>query len=61
MAREYLKSKKVDFKEFDISENPKAAAWVQDHIGQLATPVLDINGIVVLGFDREKIDLALHA
>ena len=61
MAREYLKSKKVAFKEYDVSENPKAAHWVMDHVGQLATPVLDINGTVVLGFDREKIDLALRA
>jgi len=61
MAREYLKSRKVDFKEYDISDNPKAYKWVQDNVGQLATPVLDINGTVVLGFDRPKIDLALRA
>ena len=61
MAREYLKSRKVDFKEYDISDNPKAYKWVQDNVGQLATPVLDINGTVVLGFDRPRIDLALRA
>lgn len=60
MAREYLKSRKVDFKEYDISDNPKAYKWVQENVGQLATPVIDINGTVILGFDRPKIDLALR-
>jgi glutaredoxin 3 len=61
MAREYLKSRKVEFKEYDISDNPKAYKWVQDNVGQLATPVIDINGTVILGFDRPQIDLALRA
>ncbi|RTK94741.1 NrdH-redoxin [Candidatus Saccharibacteria bacterium] len=59
MAKEYLKSKKVAFKEYDISDNPKAYQWVMDNVGQAVTPVLDVNGTVVLGFDRPKIDAAL--
>jgi glutaredoxin len=61
MAREYLKSKKLKFKEYDISDNPKAYQWVADHVHQIATPVLDINGSVVLGFNRPAIDEALKA
>lgn len=60
MAREYLKSRKVKFKEYDISDNPKAYKFVTETIGQAATPVLDINGTIVLGFNREQIDLALR-
>ena len=60
MAREYLKNKKVKFKEYDIADNPKAYAWVRDNVGQVAVPVIDIDGTVVLGFDRQKIDLALR-
>ena len=61
MAKEYLKSKKLKVKEYDISDNPKAYNWVMDHVGQAATPVLDINGTVVLGFNRPQIDLALRS
>lgn len=61
MAREYLKSKKLSFKEYDIEDNPKAMQWVQEHVGQLATPVLDINGTVILGFNRPAIDDALKS
>jgi len=60
MAREYLKSRKVKFKEYDISDNPKALQWVLDNVGQAATPVIDINGRIILGFDRPKIDVALR-
>ncbi len=60
MAKEYLKHKNVTFKELDVSENPKAAQWVMESVGQVVTPVLDINGTVVVGFDRPKIDLALR-
>lgn len=59
MAREYLKSKKLKFKEYDISDNPKAFKFVTETVGQAATPVLDINGTIVLGFDRPAIDAAI--
>jgi len=60
MAMEYLKAKKVDFKVVDVSKDMKAAQWVYDHVGQLATPAIDIDGTVILGFDREGIDAALR-
>ncbi len=61
MAREYLKSKKLKFKEYDISDNPKAYQWVADNVGQIATPVLDIEGTIILGFNRPSIDEALKS
>lgn len=60
MLREYLKGKGVEFTEKDISVDREAMDWVANTIGQLATPVTDIDGTVVLGFDRERIDLALR-
>lgn len=60
MVKEYLKGRKVEFKEVDITMDDKAAQWVYDHTGYMATPVIDINNTVILGFDRPKIDLALR-
>ena len=60
MAREYLKSRKVTFKEYDISDNKEAYDWVKENVNQLATPVLNINGTIIVGFDRPQIDLALR-
>ncbi len=60
MVKEYLKGKKVEFKEIDVSQDMNAAQWVYDHVGQLATPAIDIDGTVILGFDRHGIDQALR-
>lgn len=60
MAKEYLKSRKQKFKEYDISDNPKAYDFVVNTVGQAATPVIDIDGQIILGFNRPQIDLALR-
>jgi len=61
MAMAYLKSKNIAFKEIDVSTNGEAAKWVQDKIGYIATPVIDVAGTIVLGFDRPALDNALTA
>lgn len=61
MVKEYLKSKGLEFKERDVSKDEEALRWIADTVGQMATPVTDIDGEVILGFDREKIDSALRA
>jgi glutaredoxin len=60
MVKEYFKSKNVPYDEHDITMDRDAMVWVHDHTGQLAVPVIDINGDVILGFDRPRIDLALR-
>jgi glutaredoxin len=59
MAKEYFDGKKVKYKEVDVSVDRDAAQWVLDHVGQVVTPVIDIDGTVVVGFDRPGIDAAL--
>lgn len=60
MVMQYLKGKGHEFTERNIADDPEALDFVANTIGQLATPVTDIDGTIVLGFDREKIDLALN-
>lgn len=59
MAMQYLKSKGIGFKEIDVSTDAEAAKWVQDKVGYIATPVIDVNGAIILGFDRPALDKAL--
>lgn len=60
MATKYFDSKKVAYKEVDVSQDAEAAKFVQDKLGYIATPVIDIDGTTILGFDRPAIDAALH-
>lgn len=58
-AKNYLKSKNVEFENVNVSEDPKAREELIEKTKQLAVPVLDINGTIVLGFDKPAIDKAL--
>jgi glutaredoxin 3 len=60
MAKEYFKSRGVAYKDVDITREVTAQMWVLDKTGQLGVPVIDIDGSLVVGFDRERIDLALR-
>lgn len=53
-AREFLKSKKVKFKDVNV-ENPKAAEEMIEKSGQQGVPVIDINGSIIVGFDEVAI------
>lgn len=56
MAKEYFKSKGIEYTEHDVmSDVPKREEMVKKS-GQLGVPVIDIDGKIVMGFDRPKIN-----
>jgi len=57
--KEYLHDNKVIFKEKDLTTNQDDQKWVLEQTGQLATPVTDFNGTVIVGFNKAKIDQLL--
>ncbi len=58
-VKEYLKAKGKDYDEKDLTQDQAAARWVLENTGQLAVPVTDIDGTVIVGFDKPKLDAAL--
>lgn len=59
-AKEYLKTKKVDYKDIDVDRDPKAAKELVAKTGQAGIPVLEIGDATIIGFDRPRIDSALE-
>jgi glutaredoxin 3 len=59
MVKQYLKQKGIDFQEFNVGENQEKAREMIEKSGQQGVPVLDINGKIIIGFDKPKIDEAL--
>lgn len=57
--KEYFTEKNVQFQEIDVSENEKELEKMVAISGQMGVPVVDLNGEVVIGFDRERIDQIL--
>ena len=60
MVKAYLESKKVPFTEVNIEEDPAAGAYVVEKTRQMGVPVTEIGDIFIIGFDRQRIDLALN-
>jgi glutaredoxin 3 len=56
MAKRYLKEKNIEFEDVDVSQNKEAALEMIQKSGQMGVPVIDIDGEIVIGFDKEKID-----
>jgi glutaredoxin 3 len=56
MAKSYLAEKGVKFTEYDVSANQDAAREMVDLSGQMGVPVISINGELVIGFNRSRID-----
>jgi len=55
MAKQYLKENNVEFEDIDVSANQAAAQEMINKSGQMGVPVLDINGTIVIGFNKQKI------
>ena len=54
--KEYFKSKNIEFQEVDVAADEKELEKMVAISGQMGVPVVDIEGNVVIGFDRERID-----
>jgi len=59
MAKDFLKQKNVEFEDINVAENKEAAQEMIDKSGQMGVPVLDVNGKIIVGFDKEAIEKAL--
>lgn len=55
MAKDYFREKKVDYTDFDVSVDEKARNEMLNKSSQSGVPVIDIDGTLVVGFDKERI------
>ena len=59
-AKSYLKSKEVEFEELNVQDDMVAREEMIKKSKQMGVPVLDINGTIIIGFDKPAIDTALN-
>jgi glutaredoxin-like YruB-family protein len=59
MVKAYLESKKVAFTEVNIEDDPEAGAYIVEKTNQMGVPVTLIGETFIIGFDRQRIDLAI--
>ena len=58
-AKEYLKEKKIKYEDIDVTKDRKAADEMIELSSQVGVPVIEINGNIIVGFDKEAIDKQL--
>jgi glutaredoxin 3 len=59
MVKSYLKENKVEFTDVNVAEDKDKAQEMIDKSGQMGVPVLEINGKIIIGFDKTAIQKEL--
>jgi len=58
-TKQFLRDNNIVFEDIDVSVNQTAAEEIVRKSGQMGVPVLDIDGQIIVGFDKERIKAAL--
>ena len=59
MVKDWLKGKKVEYEDFNVGTDQNKAKEMMEKSGQMGVPVIDIEGEVIIGFDKPKLEAAL--
>ncbi|MBL7156224.1 MAG: NrdH-redoxin [Candidatus Pacebacteria bacterium] len=58
--KQYLKDSNIEFEDINVSIDKQAADEMIQKSGQMGVPVTEIDGQIVVGFDKEKISKLLN-
>ena len=58
-VKDYLKEKKIEFEELDVSKDDKARNYMVEKSGQMGVPVTEIDGDMIIGYNTDALDKAL--
>ncbi|MFB6226159.1 MAG: glutaredoxin family protein [Candidatus Paceibacteria bacterium] len=60
-VKTYLDENDIDYEDYDVSENQEKQQEMIDKSDQMGVPVIDIDGEIIVGFDKNKIEQALES
>lgn len=53
--KDFLNVKNISYENIDVGSDPQKAKEMVDKSGQMGVPVIDINGKIIIGFDKDAI------
>ena len=56
---DFLRQNRIDFEERNAQDNPAYAREVMEKSGGFAVPVIDIGGMIIIGYNVKRIKEAL--
>ena len=60
MVKDFLKEQNIEFESIDVGTDQEAAKEMVKKSGQMGVPVVEIDGEVIVGFDKVAIMNALR-
>ena len=58
--KEFLKKHNIEFEKIDVGEDEKGREEMIEKSGQMYVPVIEIDGQIVVGFDKGRISELLN-
>jgi glutaredoxin-like YruB-family protein len=55
MVKEYLKENNIEFEDIDVGADSDAAQQMVEKSGQMGVPVVEIDGVIIVGFNKPAI------
>ena len=59
VAKEYFRTQRIPFTEHDVAADNRKADEMVRKTGQMVVPVIEVNGKIIVGFNRTEIEKAL--
>ena len=60
LAKDYFRQNGITFTEYNVAADMRKADEMVRKSGQMGVPVIDINGRIIIGFNKPEIERALH-
>ena len=60
MSKDFFQQHNIQYQELDVATDAAARQDMISKSGQFGVPVIDINGELVIGFDRSRLTELLH-
>jgi len=58
-VKQFLTENNISFENYDVGADQARAEEMIQKSGQMGVPVIDIDGTIIVGFDKDKIKQAL--
>ena len=59
LAKDFLKEQSIPFSDIDVSADPNSANEMVKKSGQMGVPVIDIDGTIIVGWNKSELERAL--
>jgi glutaredoxin 3 len=59
MAKAFLKENNIAFEDIDVSQDTAAAQEMVRKTGQMGVPAIDVDGQIIIGFDKKALSKEL--